>query len=144
MAGPGDPFGGFNFRVEIDGLADAGFSQVSGLGMTIDTIEYRNGNDPGNSPHKIAGLTRYGNVTLKRGLVESLALYEWTRAIADGASDAVRNVVIVLLDAQGQPVRQWRLSRARIVSHVSGPLDAASSAVAVEEIVLAHERLEIE
>ena len=143
MPTPDGPWGAFNFLVEIDGVDEAGFSEVSGLSLEVELISYRNGNDKVNTVRKIPGLHKHGDVTLKRGLVASLAFYQWLRGIADGQDD-VRNVVITLLDEARQPVRRFKLHRARIVKHISGPLNAVVSTLALEELVLSHERLEIE
>ncbi|WP_426165135.1 phage tail protein [Sandarakinorhabdus sp. DWP1-3-1] len=137
------PWGAFNFVVEIDGIDEAGFAEVSGLSFETELIRYRNGNDKANSVRSLPGLHKVGDVTLKRGLVASTSFYQWLRGIADGQDD-VRNVVIVLHDETHQPVKRFKLTRARIIKHVSGPLNAAANQVAMEEIVLAHERLEIE
>lgn len=137
------PWGAFNFIVEIDGVAEAGFAEVSGLSFETELISYRNGNDKGGVVRKLPGLTKNSDVTLKRGMVASLALYQWLRDIADGI-DSTRNVVIVLVDAGGNSVRRFSLSNARIIKHTSGPLDAAASMLVMEEIVLSHDRLAIE
>ena len=137
------PWGAFNFIVEIDGIAEAGFAEVSGLSFETELISYRNGNDKGGVVRKLPGLTRNSDVTLKRGMVASLALYQWLRGIADGV-DSTRNVVIVLVDAAGNSVRRFSLSNARIIKHTSGPLNAAASLLVMEEIVLTHDRLTIE
>lgn len=138
------PYPEFNFRVEIDGVEDAGFSEVGGIGFSTEVIEYRNGSDKENGVRKLAGLTRYADITLRRGVIGSRTFYEWLRQIADGAANATRDVAIVLLAEDRTEVMRWRLHRARIVKHVSGPLNARGHGVAVEEIVLAYERLEIE
>lgn len=144
-----DPYGQFNFLVDIgDGTdpssPDGAFSEVSGLDVSIEVVEYRAGSDPTSSPRKLNGLVKYGDVTLKRGLIGSLRLWEWIRAAIRGSGDAQRSVTITLLDAERQPVMTWRLRNARPVRHTSGPLRGGSSEVAVEELVLAHEGLDIE
>ena len=145
MARRDDPYSAFNFVVEIDGLPEAGFAEIGGIGFSTDTIEYREGGDPQNGTRKIAGLARYTDVTLRRGLVGSLDFFHWLRASADGAADARRNVAIRLLsEDRSTTVMTWRLLRARIVKHVSGPLNASGTDVAMEELVLAYERLEVE
>lgn len=72
MAAPtrGDPFPGFDFVVEIDGVETAGFQEVSGLEGSLDVIEYREGADA-LTVRKLPGMVKYGNVTLKRGLTDS-------------------------------------------------------------------------
>lgn len=142
------PYAGFKFLVDLgDGATDsaqAGFQEVGPITMDVPVIEYRNGNARENSVTKLPGLAKVGDVTLRRGLIGSLNLYQWLRQIADGDSNALRNVTIHLLGDDHAPVMSWRLLRARIVKHTSGPFNAQSNTVAVEEIVLAYERLEIE
>ncbi len=94
---------------------------------------------------KITGLNRTGDVTLRRGVIGSLALYGWLNQIRNGDVGALRTVTIQLLsEDRSQVVQTWKLLRARIVKHVSGPLNARGNEVAMEEIVLAGERLEME
>ena len=139
-----DPYPGFNFLVEIDGLPESAFAEVGGIGFATDVIEYRNGSDPQSGVRKLAGLARYSDITLKRGIVGSLDFFKWLRSSADGAPDARRNVAIRLLSEDRNIVMTWRLLRARIIKHTSGPLNARGTDVAMEELVLAYERLEIE
>jgi phage tail-like protein len=113
--------------------------------MTADVIEYRNGNDKTNEVRKLTGLARYPDVTLRRGVIGSLDLYAWLDEIRNGAANALRTVTIELQsEDHTQIVQTWKLLRARVVKHVSGPFDAQTSDVAVEEITLAYERLELE
>jgi phage tail-like protein len=98
-----------------------------------------------NAVIKLPGLARYPDVTFRRGLIGSLALYEWMRQIRDGDAKALRTVTIQLLDEERSAVvASWKLLRARVVKHSSGPFNALGSDVAIEEMVLAHERLEME
>ena len=144
-----DPYPAFNFLVDLgtghtEG-PDAGFQECSGIGMEVSYAEYRNGNDPENNVRKIPGLTKVPDVTFKRGLIGSLTLYRWIDAIRDGEQGAVRTVSIHLQNEdRTQVVMTWRLLRARIVKYVSGPFNARGTDVAMEELTLACERLEIE
>jgi phage tail-like protein len=143
------PYAPFNFLVDLgDGVTDgpqAGFQEVSGLSTEVAVMEYRNGNARENSVMKITGLHKAGDVTLKRGLIGSLALYEWLEQVRNGDQTALRTVRIALQsEDHTQVVQSWRLLRARIVKHVSGPLNARGSDVAMEEVVLACERIELE
>lgn len=143
------PYNRFNFLVDLgDGNTegpDAGFAEVRGLGMQLEVIEYRNGNSRENEPMKITGLARVGDVTLRRGLIGSLKLYHWINQIRNGDTNALRTVTIQLQNEDHtQVVQTWKLLRARIVKHVSGPFNAKGGDVAMEEMVLAFERLEIE
>jgi phage tail-like protein len=142
------PYTQFNFLVDFGadtGSVDAGFAEVTGLDVGVEVLEYRNGNSKVNAPIKINGLTRVGDVTLKRGLIGSLTLWEWFRDVSAGIPDATRDVVIQLLsEDRSDPVMTWKLVRARPVRHVSGPLNASGADLAIEELVLAYERLELE
>jgi phage tail-like protein len=143
------PYNQFNFLVDLgtgttDG-AEAGFQEVSGLGMEVAVIEYRTGNAKENNVQKITGLSKVPDVTLKRGLIGSLALYQWLDQIRNGDQNALRTVTIQLQNEDHtQVVLTWKLLRARIIKHTSGPFNAKGTDVAMEEMVLAYERLEME
>jgi phage tail-like protein len=143
------PYVQFNFLVNLgDGTTDgveAGFQEVSGIGMEVTVSEYRNGNEKENSVRKITGLNKSTDVTLKRGVIGSLNLYQWLNDIRNGNQNAMRNVVIQLQNEDHTTVVQtWKLMRARIIKHTSGPMNAKGADVAMEELVLAYERLEME
>ena len=143
------PYLQFNFLVDL-GTGDtdgprAGFQECSEIGMSVDVIEYRNGNSRENSVQKLTGLNRVADVTLKRGIIGSLDLYNWLDDIRNGDQNALRTVRILLQNEDHTAVVQaWILHRARIVRHVSGPLNAKGCDVAIEELTLAYERLEME
>ena len=143
------PYAQFNFLVDLgNGVTDgvqAGFQECSAIGMSVDVIEYRNGNDKENSVQKLTGLARYPDVTLKRGVIGSLDLYEWLNDIRNGNESAYRTVTVQLQNEEHSAVVQvWKLMRARIIKHVSGPFNAKGTDVAMEELTLAYERLEME
>ena len=143
------PYPQFNFLVDLgtgatDGV-QAGFQECSPIGMSVDVLEYRNGNEKANDVRKLTGLTRVDDVTLKRGIIGSLDLYNWLNQIRNGDQNAFRNVIIHLQNEDHTAVVQtWKLHRARIIKHVSGPFNAQGCDVAVEELTLAYERLELE
>ncbi len=143
------PYAPFNFLVDLgDGNTEgpqAGFQEVCGLSTEMAVLEYRSGNSKENSVMKITGLNKASDVTLKRGVIGSLALYEWLDQIRNGDQGALRTVRIQLQsEDHTQVVQTWKLLRARIVKHTSGPLNGRGTDVAMEEIVLAFERLEME
>lgn len=143
------PYAQFNFLVDLGdgniGGVQAGFQEVSGIGSDVVVTEYRNGNSKENSVIKLTGLNRVTDVTLKRGLMGALSLYQWFDQIHNGGGTALRTVTIQLQNEEHtEVVHTWRLLRARIIKHTSGPLNAKGSEVAIEEIVLAYERLELE
>jgi phage tail-like protein len=139
----------FNFLVDLgDGNTegvDAGFQEISGIGMEVTVAEYRNGNSRENSVMKITGLNKSTDVTLKRGVIGSLNLYKWLNQIRNGDQGALRTVTISLQsEDHSQAVLTWKLLRARITKCQHGPLSAKGTDVAMEELVLAYERLEME
>jgi len=143
------PYVQFNFLVDLGtGVSDgpeAGFQEVSGIGMEVTVTEYRNGNEKENSVRKITGLNKSTDVTMKRGVIGSLSLYNWLNQIRNGDQNALRNIVVQLQNEDHTKVVQtWKLLRARIIKHTSGPLNGKGTDVAMEELVIAYERLEME
>jgi phage tail-like protein len=142
------PYAQFNFLVDLgtggtDG-PEAGFQECSEISMSVDVIEYRNGNEKENNPRKLTGLAKVGDVTLKRGVIGSLNLYKWIDQIRNGDQAGLRTVVIHLQNEDHTAiVMTWKLLRARIIKHTSGPLNAKGTDVAMEELILAYERLEL-
>lgn len=143
------PYAQFNFLIDLGaGPADgpqAGFQECSAIGMSVDVIEYRNGNEKENGVRKLTGLARYPDVILKRGIIGSLDLYQWLNDIRNGNQMAYRTVTVRLMNEDHTTVvQEWKLLRARIIKHVSGPFNARASDVAMEELTLAYERLDME
>ena len=143
------PYTQFNFLVDLgSGTTEgpqAGFQDVSAISTEVAVVEYRNGNSKENSPIKITGLNKATDVTMKRGVIGALDLYSWLNDIRNGNQNALRTVTIQLQsEDHSQVVQTWKLLRARIVKYTSGPLNGRGNDVAIEEIVLAYERLELE
>ena len=150
MATPRDrPYVQFNFLVDLgDGVTEgpqAGFQELSGIGMEVTVSEYRNGNHKENSVMKVTGMNKQTDVTIKRGIIGALNLYRWLDQIRNGDQSAMRTVLISLQNEDHTAiVMTWKLLRARIIKHTSGPFNAKGTDVAMEELVLAYERLEME
>jgi phage tail-like protein len=143
------PYAQFNFLVDLgDGNAegpDAGFQECSNVGMEVTVAEYRNGNEAENAVRKITGLNKATDVTLKRGVIGSGRLYNWLDPIRNGAEDQLKTVRITLKsEDHSTVVATWVLKNARIIKYVSGPFNAKGTDVAMEELTLAYERLEME
>jgi phage tail-like protein len=143
------PYVQFNFLVDLGtgntNGPEAGFQEISGIGMEVTVAEYRPGNHKENSVMKITGINKSTDVTLKRGVIGSLNLYQWLNDIRNGEQNALRTVTIQLQsEDHSSVVATWKLMRARITKHTSGPLNAKGTDVAMEELVLAYERLEME
>jgi phage tail-like protein len=148
----GNPYGAFNFLVTVDRFGDpagvqAGFQEISGLGMELTEAEYRNGNEPENHVRKMNGLYKVTDVTLKRGIVGFTAFFDWIKDVRDGKQDGVRSqVIIALLDEAHNetPVMTWTLSNAKPKSYKGATLNAKGGTdVAIEELVLSCEKLDV-
>ncbi len=131
------PYGRFRYKVEIDGLQAGGFSEVTGFDASIDVMEYREG-DMVQTPMKIPGLKKYGNITLKKGLADSKVLYDW---MIEGVNGDVtrKTITITLLSATESAVASWRVINAWPVKYTGPDFNATSSEVAVETLEIAHE-----
>ena len=139
-----DPYRQFNFRLEIDGTAMGNFSEVA-LGAAItEVVEYRDGSDK-SGVRKLPGLTRYSNVTLKRGITSSLELYRWHRSVAEGRmDDARKNLILILQDEASRDVARFMLRTAWPVKYEAPSFSATGNEVAIESLELTHEGLERE
>ena len=136
-----DPYKNFNFLVEIDGMTQAGFSECSGLRLEIDVIEYREGSEPSSAVRKLPGLSKVGDITLKRGITTSNQLQAWIESVAKGIVNR-KNGVIILLDDERKPVVRWKFFNA-FPRKWEGPVfDAKGTDVAIETLTLCCERLE--
>lgn len=143
------PYVQFNFLVNLgDGVTNtpqAGFQEISGIGMEVTITEYRPGNYAFNNVIKTAGLNKATDVTMKRGVIGSLDLYKWLDDVRSGSSAGLRTVTIELRsEDRSTTVQTWRLINARIMKHQSGPFSAKGTDVAMEELTVSYERLEME
>lgn len=136
-----DPYKAFNFLVEIEGIAQAAFSEVSGLESETAVIEYRVGGEKVNSVRKLPGLTKFGNIVLRRGVTQDAELWNWRKSIVDGDIDR-RNGTIVLLDDKRTEVMRWNFWNGWICKWEGPTLNARANEVAIETIEIAHEGLE--
>jgi phage tail-like protein len=142
------PYSNYNFLVDL-GTGDstsfkAGFSEVILPPATIDVVEYRSGNEKESGVRKIPGLTRYGNVTLKRGAIGSLDLYSWWNDTRNG-NISLRTVTVELQNEDHTAVvLTWKFLRAWPTRYEYSPLDAQGKDTLIEILELAFERLEME
>lgn len=134
-----DPYRNFRFKVEIQGIKVAGFAEATIPDTTTDSVDYREGTD---LPYqrKLSGLTKYGNITLKKGLADSTELYEWRKKIEDsGASGARKSISLVLIDEEGNDKCRWDIIEAWPTKYSSSGFDAKGNAVMIETLELVHE-----
>ena len=134
-----DPYKNHRFLVEIDGISQAGFREVTISDSSQDAVEYRDGNEPP-TVRKQPGLVKYGNVTLKWGIADSLDVYNWRKQAEEGKmKDARKNMAIVLLDQEGQPASRWEFSQAWPTKYSAPSLNATANEIAIETLEIAHE-----
>jgi phage tail-like protein len=150
------PYSQFNFRVSWEPATDnegdsmgeesveAGFQEVSGIGMEITVAEYRAGNFPTNEAIKVTGMVKTPDITLKRGVMGRLDLYQWLNDVRDGSQRQLKNVTIRLMTEDRNAVAQeWLLKNARPMKYTGPSLNGKGTDVAVEELVLSAERIEM-
>jgi phage tail-like protein len=135
-----DPFRGYNFAVEIEGLVAGGFSDVTGLQVELEVQDYREGGVNG-FIHKRAGPAKYtANLVLKRGMTDAKALWNWYWDVVQGKVER-KNVSVLLLDEAGEEKMRWNFAQAYPVKWTGPDLRATGNEVAVESIELAHKGL---
>jgi phage tail-like protein len=143
------PYSNFNFLVDLGAgnseSVQAGFEEVILPEISVEVIEYRNGNERESHVRKMPGLNKSSDVTLKRGVIGSLDLYQWIDQVRSGDSSAYRTVVITLLNEdRSSAVLTWRLHNAWPVKYSFANLNAKSNDTLIEELVLTFEHLDIE
>ena len=140
-----DPLRNFRYRLEIDNITQAGFSEVAIAETTIDAVDYREGNE---APHvrKLSGLTKYGNITLKWGLTiggSSLELFRWHQDVSAGQiKERRRKVVIVVQDEAGGDAARFVVTDAWPIKYDPSDLNAKGNEVMIELLELANEGIE--
>lgn len=141
---PDYPMTSLHFEVKWgDSNNTVSFSEVSGLTMESEPIEYRGGGEVSLTPRKIPGLKKYGNVTLKRGIIsEENGFWEWWNTIQSGTVER-RTVTVSLLNEEHDPVMNWEIADAW-PTKVEGPgLNATGNEIAVETLEFAHEGVRV-
>ena len=140
-----DPLRNFRYRLEIDSITQAGFSEVMIAETTIDAVDYREGNE---APHvrKLSGLTKYGNITLKWGLTtggSSLDLFRWHADVSAGQiKEKRKKVVVVVQDEAGVDAARFVITDAWPVKYDPSDLNAKGNEVMIELLELANEGIE--
>lgn len=131
-----DPFVHFRFAVEIGDVIYAMFTECSALTIETETFEYAEGG-LNSYTHKLPTRTKYGNVTLKRGLDETQKLYDWYLNVVAGDFKR-QHISVILYDIQGKVARKWDLMDAYPCKWTGPDLRTDTGAIAVETIEFAH------
>lgn len=127
------------FYVEIDHKTVAVFTEVAGLQLELEVLEYQEGGENA-FVHRLPGRMKVGNLTLKRGLIRSSEFYDWFLALARGEIDR-RNVSVYLYDPKGETVATWEFAKAYPVKWIGPQLTADGKVAAIETLELAHQGL---
>jgi phage tail-like protein len=137
-----DPLRNFRFRLEIDGITQANFSDVAIGETTTDPIDYREGNEPSHV-RKLSGLTKYGTITLKWGVTDSLELFNWHKQIVAGQIKTNRKqVTIVVLDEAGADKARFVVTDAWPTKYDPSDLSGKGNEVFIELLELVNEGIE--
>jgi phage tail-like protein len=139
-----DPYRGFNFRVELGGIANevAVFREASGLTFTIDPVEYREGNSPDFHVKKLFGLRKYSNIALKRGITLNRELWVWYANLVRGEEDR-RDGAIILVDETHTDRLRWNFLEGWICKWEGPAMNATTNEVAIESIEICVEKVEL-
>ena len=135
-----DPLRNFRFRLEIGGINEAHFSEVTGFDITTDAIDYREG-DRETHVTKLPGLNKFGNVTLKRGITDSIDLYNWYKDVVAGKTKR-QTVAIVVLDEEGNDKARFDIREAWPIKYDPMDLNAKGNDVSIETMELVNEGIE--
>jgi phage tail-like protein len=138
-----DPYSGYNFSVELDGITRAGFRECSGLENSQNAGEYREGTDTNPSVRKLPGLVTHSDITLSRGITADSKLWEWREKAMKGTVER-HDISITLMDSAGNAKITWNLFDCWPRQWTGPSLNATTDEVAVEQLILACERIEVD
>jgi len=143
-----DPYGAYNFLVQVTGVAangqdvQASFTEVSGLTVDIQPIDYRNGSED-IRVRKIPGLKKFSNLTLKRGITGHPEFWNWIKKSMNGQTQRAPGAIL-LLDENRQEVMRWNFDRGWPVKYTGPSLGATKNEIAMETLELCVEDLQID
>ena len=137
------PIPKFHFMVEWGPDTKIGFTEVTGLTMESEVIEYRDGSSPEYHKIKMPGMQKFGNITLKRGtFADDIDFHEWMDTISMNTVKR-RDVTVKLLNEKHEPVLTWQILNAWPVKVQSSDLKSDGNEVAIETMEIAHEGIKI-
>ncbi len=132
------------FRFEVDlgtEMKGVAFQEISGMDVENQIIEYRSSNSPLFSTEKMPGITKYGNITMKRGVfVNDNTFWNWHNEIKMNTIKR-RTIIIKLLDETGNVTMKWQLNNAWPTKITSTDLKSDGNEVAIDTLEIAHEQL---
>jgi phage tail-like protein len=134
-----DPYRVFNYVVEINGTQVGGFSEVTGISADTEFEDFREGGI-NNYTHKLAKLTKYSNLTLKRGITDANELWTWHQEVINGTVER-KTISVILQNEAREETWRWVFSDAYPVKWTGPDLNATSNTVAAESVEFAHHGL---
>jgi phage tail-like protein len=137
-----DPFLAFKFCVEIGGITHAVFSECSGLEAEVEVFEYEEGG-LNNYVHKLPGRVKYADLTLKRGMASSDALWDWYAKTLQGTIER-KNISVTLYGISGAQYRRWNFEGAYPVKWTGPEFRADQNVAAIETLVFSHRGMQLE
>jgi phage tail-like protein len=129
--------------VELDGITRMGFKQASGLDSSTAATKYREGTDATLGSRQLPGMLSFSNITLQRGITDDHALWDWRAGVAAGTPTR-RTISIILRDDAGNEKIRWNIKNCWPTKWTGPSFDASSDAVAIEQLELAHEGIEVQ
>jgi phage tail-like protein len=138
-----DPLVSFQYAVEIQGKVSGYFTECAGLGSEHEVIEHKVVDSKGKEViQKVPGRLKWENIVLKRGITDSMDIWDWRKKVEEGKVDDARaNGSIVMMDQHLNAVARWNFENAWPVK-VSGPsMKSDSNEIGIEELTIAHEGL---
>ncbi len=133
-------YGKYNFVVEIDGIAQAGFREVEGLNATVEVWEYREGTEQ-TTVRLEPGVARYGPLVLRWGVTQNAELWSWMEQTLQGNIER-KNISVIILNQKREEVVRYNLEDAWPSSFNVDTLDSQDSGPAIEELVIQYEGLD--
>jgi phage tail-like protein len=140
MAGRVDPYKNFRFVVEIQGIQVGGFSECTGFGSSVEVVEYREGGEP-STVRKLPAKITYSDITLKWGVTDSRAMYDWHLSAIEGKVER-KDGSIILKDDAGEDKVRWNFFNAWMSKYDAADLNAKGNDVAIDTATITVERLE--
>jgi phage tail-like protein len=138
-----DPARHLSVRIEVDGQSVGSFSSIDGPGLSFEVLEFREGNDPNATPRKVKGSIHWGDVTLRRGLMNRSFFENWIRSIQqDPTQEYRKNLALVILDDSQSEVTRYNLYNCWPSSWKLANLEGKGNDVLSEEVVVVIEYFE--
>jgi phage tail-like protein len=139
-----DPLVGFHYGIEVQDKVKGYFTECSGLGSEHEIIEHKVVTEKGKElVFKVPGRLKWENVTLKRGITDSMDIWDWRKEVENGkVDDNRRDGSVTMYNQKGDPMARWEFKRGW-PSKVSGPqVKADSNEFGIEELTITHEYIE--